>query len=148
MMIEEIMEVGMMTEETKRERPEEGQIYKSKAVDVREGLGVICEFLPGERGLLHISQISWERVETVGDIFSEGDEIEVKLMEIRRDGKFRLSRKVLLEKPEGYVEPERRPRRDDNRGGGGYGGGGGYRGGGDRRDDRRNNGNRYDDRRN
>ena len=122
------------------QKPEEGKIYKAKAVDVREGLGVICEFLPGQKGLLHISQIAWERVETVEDIFKRGDEFEVKLMEIQRDGKFRLSRKVLLEKPEGYVEPERTPRDDRNRDD--------RRNNGNRRDDRRNNGNRNDDRRN
>ncbi len=116
------------------EQPEEGKVYMAKAVDVRDGLGVICEFLPGTKGLLHISQIAWERVENVAEHFSVGDEFEIKLMEIQRDGKFRLSRKVLLEKPEGYEE--RPPREHD----------GNNRRRDNRRDDRRRD-NRRDDNR-
>ncbi|MBQ7162391.1 MAG: S1 RNA-binding domain-containing protein, partial [Bacteroidales bacterium] len=77
--------------------------------------GAFVEFLPGKDGLLHISEIEWKRLETVEESgLKEGDEIEVKLLDIdSKTGKFKLSRKVLLEKPEGYVEPaerERRPR--------------------------------------
>ncbi|MBS1538334.1 MAG: polyribonucleotide nucleotidyltransferase [Bacteroidetes bacterium] len=116
--------------------PEVGMVYNATVKEVREGLGAICEFMPKTKGLLHISQISYEPFEYVGDILKNGQQIEVKLIEIQSDGKFRLSRKALLEKPEGYVEREQRPReprRDDDR-----------RGGGDRRDDRRGGG---DDRR-
>ena len=116
-------------------KPEEGEVYTGKVKEVREGLGAFVEIMPKQTGLLHISQIAWERTENVGDHLKEGDEVEVKLLEISRDGKFKLSRKVLLEKPEGYVEPEPKPRRDDRRGGGR-----------DRRDDRRGGG-RRDDRR-
>ena len=75
--------------------------------------GAFVEFLPGKDGLLHISEIDWKRLETVEEAgLKEGDEIEVKLLDIDpKTGKFKLSRKVLLEKPEGYVEPEQRERR-------------------------------------
>jgi polyribonucleotide nucleotidyltransferase len=79
---------------------------------------------------LHVSEISWERVENVEDVLKEGDIVEVKLVEIDpKTGKLKLSRKALLPKPEGYVEKERAPREGGfNRGGGGHGGnkGGGY----------------------
>jgi len=94
---------------------------------------------------LHISQISYEYFQNVSDVLKVGQQIDVKLLEIQSDGKFRLSHKVLLTPPEGYVEPQRpeRPRRDDRGGRGGYdrdrGGRGGYdrdRDRGPRRDDR------------
>ena len=71
--------------------------------------------------MLHISEIDWKKVEKTEDVLKVGDEVEVKLLEIDgKTGKMRLSRKVLLEKPEGYVEPVRRPRpegeRKENRG--------------------------------
>lgn len=92
--------------------PEVGMVYTAIVKEVREGLGAIVEFLPKTKGLLHISQISYDYFENVGDILKPGQQIEVKLMEIQPDGKFRLSRKALLEKPEGYQERDR-PRRDD-----------------------------------
>lgn len=100
------------------EEPEQYKVYKGKVKEVREGLGAIIEFMPGKTGLLHISQIAYERTENVGDHFKPGDEVEIKLMEISRDGKFRLSRKALLPKPEGYEE------REDKRRSGGRSGGG------------------------
>jgi polyribonucleotide nucleotidyltransferase len=90
--------------------PTEGTIYLATVKEVREGLGAIVEFLPKTKGLLHLSQIQWEPYENVGDVLKVGEKVEVKLVEIQSDGKFRLSRKVLFPKPEGYVEPERRPR--------------------------------------
>lgn len=99
-------------------QPEEGEVYTGIVKEIREGLGAFVEFMPKKQGLLHISQLTWERVENVADVLKEGEEIEVKLMECTRDGKFRLSRKVLLPKPEGYVEPERKPRDSNNRRGG------------------------------
>jgi polyribonucleotide nucleotidyltransferase len=68
--------------------------------------------MPGKEGLLHISEIDWRRFETMEETgIKEGDKIDVKLLEIDpKTGKFKLSAKVLKEKPEGYVEPERRPR--------------------------------------
>ncbi len=90
--------------------PTEGTIYMATVKEVREGLGAIVEFLPKTKGLLHLSQIQWEPYENVGDVLKVGEKVEVKLVEIQSDGKFRLSRKILFPKPEGYVEPERRPR--------------------------------------
>ena len=79
--------------------------------------GCFVEILPGKDGLLHISEIDWKRLETVEEAgIKEGDKIKVKLLEIDpKTGKYKLSRRVLLEKPEGYVERERRPRRDGER---------------------------------
>ena len=101
---------------------------------MREGLGAIVEFLPKKKGLVHISEIQWERTETVGDHLEEGQEIQVKLLEATRDGKYRLSIRALLDKPEGFVErPPRPPRDKDDRNKGGNRGGGNR----DRRDRRR-----------
>ena len=76
------------------------------------------EILPGKEGLLHVSEIAWTKTENVADVLKVGDEVDVKLLEIdEKTGKMRLSMRALVEKPEGYVEPERRPRgpRDDRR---------------------------------
>lgn len=102
--------------------PEVGQEYDGK-VEKLESFGAFVEFLPGKTGLVHISEISWHRVENLEDEISVGDSMRVKILEIdQRSGKFRLSRKVLMEKPEGYVEKPRGERRDsfsrDRRGGG------------------------------
>ena len=79
--------------------------------------GAFVEFMPGKEGLLHISEIDWKRFDTMEQTgLKEGDKIDVKLLEIdQKTGKFKLSAKVLKEKPEGYVEPERRPRPDRER---------------------------------
>lgn len=108
--------------------PEEGNIYKGKVVSILE-FGAFVQILPGKEGLLHISELDWKKVDKVEDVLKVGDEVEVKLLEIdSKTGKMRLSRKALLEKPEGYVEPVRRPRPEgDNRG---------RRDGGARRNDR------------
>jgi len=103
------------------EEPEVGRIYKGTVKRV-EAYGAFVEILPGQDGLLHVSELDWKRVENVEDVCKVGDEIEVKLLESERDGKLRLSRKVLLPKPEGYVErppregSDRPPRRDGDRG--------------------------------
>ena len=122
--------------------PEKGEIYKGKVKSITS-FGAFVEILPGKEGLLHISEVSWERIMNVEDILKEGEEVEVKLIELERDGKLKLSRKVLLPKPEGYVERpagERPPRRDGDRGGNRRDNRGGdrrdNRGGGDRRDNR------------
>lgn len=88
-------------------KPKEGEIYKGTVKDLREGLGAFVEFLPKTQGLLHISQIAHERVEDMTKHLSVGDKIEVKLIEISRDGKYRLSRKVLLPRPEGQKESKK-----------------------------------------
>jgi polyribonucleotide nucleotidyltransferase len=68
--------------------------------------------MPGKQGLLHISEVSWKRLDSLDGVLSEGDAIKIKLVGLDpKTGKFRLSRKVLMEKPEGYVEqPEREDR--------------------------------------
>lgn len=114
--------------------PEVGTVYRGKVVSILE-FGAFVEILPGKDGLLHISEIAYERVNRVEDFYKEGDELEVKLIEIEKNGKLRLSRRALLPKPEGWIEPERPPRperRDRDRDGDRRGGGGG-RHGGDRR---------------
>ena len=76
--------------------------------------GAFVEFMPGRDGLLHISEISWDRLDSMENSgLKEGDKIKVKLIEIdKKTGKYRLSTRVLTPKPEGYVEREARPRRD------------------------------------
>lgn len=127
-------------------QPEEGETYTGRIVSILD-FGAFVEFMPGKDGLLHISEIAWDRfdnMEATG--LKEGDEVTVKLIEIdKKTGKFRLSMRALQEKPEGYVEKERAPRapRNDR--------GGNNRNGGDRRNgngngprgDRRNNGPRH-----
>jgi polyribonucleotide nucleotidyltransferase len=85
--------------------PEVGEVYKATVRSVMP-YGLFCEFLPGKDGLLHISEIDWQRFESIEDSgIKEGDKIDVKLIDIdSRSGKFKLSRKVLLP----------RPARDDN----------------------------------
>ena len=99
--------------------PEVGEVYKGKVRSIMP-YGAFVEFLPGKDGLLHISEIDWKRLETVEESgLKEGDEVDVKLLEIDpKTGKFKLSRKVLLPKPEGYEEKEKRERperRNNNR---------------------------------
>jgi polyribonucleotide nucleotidyltransferase len=94
--------------------PEIGEVYEGTVKSIMP-YGCFVEILPGKEGLLHISEIEWKRLESVEDAgISEGDPIKVKLLDIdAKTGKYKLSRRVLLEKPEGYVERERRPRRDN-----------------------------------
>jgi polyribonucleotide nucleotidyltransferase len=82
------------------EMPEVGKIYKGTVKRMMD-FGVFVEFLPGKEGLLHISQIDHKRVNKVEDVFKLGDEVEVKLMEIDDMGRYNLSRKALLENPNG-----------------------------------------------
>ena len=95
--------------------PEIGEIYEGKISSIMP-YGAFVEFMPGKDGLLHISEIDWKRLETVEQAgLKEGDTISVKLVDIdAKTGKFKLSHKVLLPKPEGYEEhpprPERGPR--------------------------------------
>ena len=93
--------------------PEVGEVYEGIVRSIMP-YGCFVEILPGRDGLLHISEIDWKRLETVEEAgIKEGDKVKVKLMEIDpKTGKYKLSRRVLLEKPEGYVERERRPRPD------------------------------------
>ncbi len=141
--------------------PEVGETYEGVVKSIMP-FGAFVEFMPGKQGLLHISEVSWSRLDSLDGVLSEGDKIKIKLVGTDpKTGKLRLSRKALMEKPEGYVEPERReggdrgdrgerrerPERRDggnrdrggdrNRSGGGERReGGGNRSGGERRDDR------------
>ena len=95
--------------------PEAGQVYTGKVVSILE-FGAFVQILPGKEGLLHISELDWKKVDKVEDVLNIGDTVEVKLLEMDpKNGKMRLSRKVLIEKPEGYVEPERKPRPEGGR---------------------------------
>ncbi|MBK6610392.1 MAG: polyribonucleotide nucleotidyltransferase [Chitinophagales bacterium] len=110
--------------------PEEGAIYEG-VVKGLETFGAFVEFLPGKQGLLHISEYDYKRIDKIEDVLNIGDTIQVKLLEVdQRSGKFRLSRKALLPRPDGYEEKERPPhnggghnrdrdrdRNRDNRGG-------------------------------
>ena len=91
--------------------PEIGEVYEGTVRSIMP-YGCFVEFMPGKDGLLHISEIDWKRLETVEEAgIKEGDKLMVKLLEIDpKTGKFKLSHRVLIEKPEGYVERERRPR--------------------------------------
>ncbi|ATL49987.1 polyribonucleotide nucleotidyltransferase [Chitinophaga caeni] len=127
--------------------PEVGEVYESTVKSIMP-YGAFVEFLPGKQGLLHISEVSWKRLENLDGVLTEGEKVKVKLTGTDpKTGKFKLSRKVLMPKPEGYVErPEREQRDGGDRRGGGFrdrgrggdrdrdrGGDRGFRGG---RDDR------------
>ena len=94
--------------------PEPGETYRGKIRSIMP-YGAFVEFMPGKDGLLHISEFDWARLETVEAAgFKEGDELDVKLLDIDpKTGKYKLSRKALLPKPEGYVERPERPDRPD-----------------------------------
>lgn len=93
--------------------PEIGETYEGTVRSIMP-YGCFVEIMPGKDGLLHISEIDWKRLETVEEAgIKEGDKIQVKLLDIDpKTGKYKLSRRCLLEKPEGYVESQRRPRGD------------------------------------
>ena len=79
--------------------PEVGKVYDGKVVSIMP-YGAFVEFLPGKSGLLHISEIMWERIEDMNKVFSVGETVKIKILEIdKKTGKFRLSRKVLLPNP-------------------------------------------------
>ena len=103
--------------------PEEGQIYTGKVVSILE-FGAFVEFMAGRDGLLHISEISWDRLENMeASGLHEGDEVTVKLIEIdKKTGKFRLSMRALQDKPEGYDERRQGGNRGPRQGGNGNGG--------------------------
>ncbi|MCM1369981.1 MAG: polyribonucleotide nucleotidyltransferase, partial [Candidatus Amulumruptor caecigallinarius] len=94
-------------------QPEEGETYDGTVRSILD-FGAFVEFMPGRDGLLHISEISWNRLENMeASGLKEGDKVKVKLIEIdKKTGKYRLSMRALTPKPEGYVEREARPRRD------------------------------------
>lgn len=103
--------------------PEVGETYKGVVKSILP-FGAFIEFLPGQDGMMHISEMEYRRLESFDGILSVGDEIEVKLIAIdEKTGKYKLSHKALLPKPEGYVEPERKPRPSGNGNGGNHNGG-------------------------
>ncbi len=92
--------------------PEVGEIYRGKVKNI-QSFGAFIEILPNQDGLLHISEIEWKRLEKVEDALKVGDEVEVKLIDIdRKTGKLKLSRKILMPKPEGYQERKQEPRQE------------------------------------
>jgi len=97
--------------------PEVGKIYKGHVVSIKE-FGAFVEIIPGHEGLLHISQIDVKRINRVEDVLHEGDEVEVKLIEVDPDGKMRLSRKAVLSPGSENEGGGRPPRRDDRPRGG------------------------------
>src|SRR5690606_4308514 len=113
--------------------PEPGETYEGTVKNI-QSFGAIIEILPGKEGLLHISELDYGYVERVEDYLQVGDKVKVQLIEVRDDGKLRLSRKPFLPKPENgqgeQERPPREPRGDGHRGGGGGHRGGGHRGGG------------------
>ena len=81
-------------------QPEIGDVYEGTVKGIKE-FGAFVEFLPGKQGLLHISEIMWKRLETMDNVFKEGDKVKVKLIGVDpKNGKFKLSRKALIPKPE------------------------------------------------
>jgi polyribonucleotide nucleotidyltransferase len=89
--------------------PEVGEVYDATVKSI-QAFGAFCEFLPGKEGLLHISEISWDRLPSMDGVLKEGDAIQVKLTEVdKKTGKYRLSRKILLPRPprpEGEEKPQ------------------------------------------
>ena len=96
-----------------------GEVFKGKVVRIMD-FGAFVELIPGQDGMVHISELEWARVGKVEDVVKIGDEIDVKVIEIDSMGRINLSRKVLLPKPEGFVEQpkEARPPRSGGHGGG------------------------------
>jgi polyribonucleotide nucleotidyltransferase len=94
--------------------PEEGEEYDAKVKSIMP-YGAFVEFLPGKQGLLHISEVSWKRLENLDGIMKEGDMVRVKLIGVDpKTGKFKLSRKALLPKPEGNNDGRVGPRPERN----------------------------------
>jgi polyribonucleotide nucleotidyltransferase len=126
--------------------PEVGKVYRGKVKTITQ-FGAFIEILPNKDGLLHISEMDWKKIGSVEELYKEGDEVEVQLIEVdSKTGKMRLSRKPLIPKPEGYVEP---PKREPSERREYHGSRDGGRGGHDRDRDRdhRSNDRRRDDNR-
>ena len=95
--------------------PEVGLEYEGVVTRLMQ-FGAFVEFLPGKEGLVHISKMAWGRVENVEDAVKEGDVVKVKLLEVDSQGRYNLSMRDCMEKPEGFVEEESAPRRSDRPG--------------------------------
>jgi polyribonucleotide nucleotidyltransferase len=96
------------------EEAEIGKVYHGIVKKIMD-FGAFVEIIPGTDGLVHISELAHERVQTVTDVLKEGDELDVKVLDVDRQGKIRLSRRALLPVPEGMTprEPDSRPSRSD-----------------------------------
>ena len=104
--------------------PEVGTEYEGVVTRLMQ-FGAFVEFLPGKEGLVHVSKMAWSRVENVEDVVKEGDVVKVKLLEVDSQGRYNLSMRDCMEKPEGFVEeeaPRRSERPNRERRGGGHGG--------------------------
>ena len=114
--------------------PEVGEIYEGPVKSITD-FGAFIEILPGRDGLCHISELEYHRVNSVEDVLKMGEMVKVKVIGVEDNGKVRLSRKALMPKPEGYVEPKRsdRPRERSGARSGGRSGGRSSRGGRGRR---------------
>jgi polyribonucleotide nucleotidyltransferase len=114
--------------------PEVGEVYEGPVKSITD-FGAFIEILPGKDGLCHISELEYHRVNSVEDVVKMGETVKVKVIGVEDNGKIRLSRKALLPKPEGYVEPKRsdRPREKSGARSGGRSGGRPPRGGRGRR---------------
>ena len=120
------------------QQPEVGATYEGTVKSIMP-FGAFIEFMPGKQGLLHISEVSYSRLDSLEGVMQEGDKVKIKLIGTDpKTGKLRLSRKALMEKPAGYTEPEARERREG--GSGGSGGDRRERRDGDRGGERRNSG--------
>jgi polyribonucleotide nucleotidyltransferase len=100
--------------------PAVGDVYEATVKGIKE-FGAFVEFMPGKQGLLHISEISWKRLETMEGVLNEGDVVKVKLIGLDpKTGKFKLSRKALMPKPDfaprDGQQQDRRSGGDNNRG--------------------------------
>ena len=96
--------------------PEVGMEFDAKVTRLMS-FGAFVEFAPGREGMVHISELEWHRVEKVEDVLNPGDDVKVKLIKVDDQGRLDFSRKALIEKPEGYVERPKKPRKDNKRGG-------------------------------
>ena len=86
--------------------PQVGDVYEATVKSIKE-FGAFVEFMPGKQGLLHISEISWKRLETMDNVLKEGDVVKVKLIGLDpKTGKFKLSRKILMPKPDFQNKPQ------------------------------------------
>ncbi len=126
--------------------PVPGQVYEGRVTRLMN-FGAFVEYLPGKEGLVHISKLAWGRVEQVEDAVAVGDIVMVKVLELDDQGRINLSIRDTMEKPEGYVEPQRQERPAggrDNRNFGDRGGRGNDRGHGGRDQNRGDRGDRGD----
>ncbi|MFA4831159.1 MAG: polyribonucleotide nucleotidyltransferase [Patescibacteria group bacterium] len=113
--------VKMVQDLTKEVEP--GEIYEGTVVRL-EDFGVFVQILPNKDGLVHVSEIAWQRINRPGDVLNLGDKVKVKVKEIDNLGRVNLSMRALLPRPDGFVEQSPRPPRGHHQGGSDRQGGG------------------------